>query len=124
MSELPPKTPFTRRSFTLRATVATMAAIWPAREARAGAEVPAQAHPNPMDKLSPGARSEVEAKVKEIFRRYGSRLTEAQKGDIGKVMAETQDGLERMRSFVLTNGDQPATVFKLTTGEKANGHVE
>jgi hypothetical protein len=28
-------------------------------------------------------------------------------------MAETQDGLEKMRAFVLENSDQPATVLKL-----------
>jgi hypothetical protein len=64
-----------------------------------------------MAKLSPQAQAEVEMKVGEIFRKYGDKLNAEQKTDIRKVMAETQDGLEKMRAFALDNGDQPATVF-------------
>lgn len=98
----------TRRNFTLSAAAAATAALLPAGEA--SAQSPESAA---MAKLSPTARAEVEAKINEIFRKYGSRLSEEQKKDIRKVMAETQDGLEKMRSFVLTNGDQPATAFQL-----------
>jgi hypothetical protein len=65
-----------------------------------------------LAKLSPQARAEVEMKVNEIFRKYGDKLSAEQKADIRKVMAEGQEGLEKMRAFVLQNGDQPATVFK------------
>lgn len=64
-----------------------------------------------MAKLSPQAQAEVEMKINEIFRKYGDKLSAEQKADIRKVMAETQDGLEKMRAFALDNGDQPATVF-------------
>ncbi len=64
-----------------------------------------------MAKLSLQAQAEVEMKVSEIFRKYGDKLSAEQKTDIRKVMAETQDGLEKMRAFALDNGDQPATVF-------------
>ena len=56
--------------------------------------------------------------------RYGKRLSEEQKADIRKVMAETQGGLEKMRAYALENGDQPATVLKFTEGEKNNGHAQ
>ena len=64
-----------------------------------------------MAKLSPRAQAEVEMRVAEIFRKHGASLSQEQKADIRKVMAETQEGLEKMRAFVLDNGDQPATVF-------------
>ena len=57
-----------------------------------------------MAKLSPAAQAEVEMKVASIFRKYGERLNDEQKADIRRAMAETQDGLEKMRAFVLENG--------------------
>lgn len=69
-----------------------------------------------MAKLSPAAQAEVEAKVASIFRKYGTRLSDEQKADIRRAMAESQDGLEKMRAFVLENGDEPATVLKLDLG--------
>jgi len=124
MSKPTRKTPITRRSFAVGAAVAATAALLPGKEIRAESAAPVQAQPSAMDKLSPKARAEVEAKVNEIFRKYGSRLSDAQKADIRKVMAEGQDGLEKMRRFVLTNGDQPATVFKFSAEEKARSHAE
>lgn len=70
-----------------------------------------------MAKLSPQAQAEVEMKASDIFRRYGDKLSPEQRADIRKVMAETQDGLEKMRAFSLDNGDQPATVFRAYRGE-------
>lgn len=66
-----------------------------------------------MDKLSPSARAEVEMKFASIVRKYGARLSEDQQTDIRRSLAETQEGLEKMRAFALDNGDQPATVFQL-----------
>ena len=66
-----------------------------------------------MAKLSASAQAEVEMKVASIFRKYGDRLNDEQKADIRRIMAESQEGLEKMRAFALDNGDQPATVFQL-----------
>jgi hypothetical protein len=66
-----------------------------------------------LAKLTPQAQAEVELKVANIFRKYGEKLNAEQKTDIRRVMAEGQEGLEKIRAFVLENGDQPATVFKL-----------
>lgn len=102
-----------RRKFTVGAAVAATAVLLPEGQARAEGPEPMQSQSDAAAKLSPGARAEVEAKLKEIFRRYGSRLSDEQKADIRKVMAETQDGLEKMRAFALSNQDQPASVFEL-----------
>jgi molecular chaperone DnaK (HSP70) len=64
-----------------------------------------------MAKLTPAARAEVETKVANITRKYGDRLSDEQKADIRRIMAESQDGLEKMRAFALQNGDQPADAF-------------
>jgi hypothetical protein len=108
-----------RRRFALGAAAATTALILPVE---ATCQAPGQSAPAPatpleqqahaaMAKLSPQAQGEVEMKVNDIFRKYGDKLSADQKSDIRKVMAETQEGLEKMRTFALDNGDQPATVF-------------
>jgi len=65
-----------------------------------------------MAKLSASAQAEVEMKVASIFRKYGDRLNDEQKADIRRIMAESQEGLEKMRAFKLENGDQPADTFR------------
>lgn len=65
-----------------------------------------------MAKLSASAQAEVEMKVASIFRKYGDRLNDEQKTDIRRIMAESQEGLEKMRAFKLENGDQPADAFR------------
>jgi gas vesicle protein len=118
-----PANRITRRRFTLGAAVAAAVAVLPASESSGQASVPSQSAAEAMAKLSPEARAEVEMKISEIFRKYGGRLSDEQKADIRKVMAETQDGLEKMRSFALTNGDQPATVFKFDERERMESHA-
>jgi hypothetical protein len=117
-----------RRQFTIAAAAAATTAILRPDQALGQSAVPApapaQSQPPAtgsleqqtqaaMAKLSPQAQAEVEMKVAEIFRKYGDKLSADQKADIRKVMAEGQEGLEKMRAFVLQNSDQPATVFKI-----------
>jgi len=115
-----------RRRFTLAAAAAATSAILRPDQAfgQQPAAAPAQSQPPApgnleqqaqaaLAKLSPQGRAEVEAKVASIFRKYGDKLTADQKADIHKVMAESEEGLEKMRDFVLQNSDQPATVFQI-----------
>lgn len=74
-----------------------------------------------MGKLSPSAQAEVEMKVASIFRKYGDRLNDEQKADIRRIMAESQEGLEKMRAFKLENGDQPADAFRAYRKEEKPG---
>ena len=71
-----------------------------------------------MAKLSASAQAEVEMKVASIFRKYGDRLSDEQKADIRRIMAESQEGLEKMRAFKLENGDQPADAFRAYRSEE------
>lgn len=109
-----------RRSFTLGAAAAAATALISPGEALEQAQNTAtpqnelqQKFNAAMAKLSPTAQAEVQAKIASIFRKYGDRLSEEQKADIRRAMAETQDGLEKMRAFALENSDQPATVFRI-----------
>jgi hypothetical protein len=122
-----------RRNFTLAATAAATAAVLHPTDIFAGLSqsgtLPSQQTPpvtapsldqkiqTAMDKLSPSARAEVEMKFASIVRKYGSRLNAEQQKDIRRSLAEGQEGLEKMRAFVLDNGDQPATIFQLYLNE-------
>ena len=77
-----------------------------------------------MAKLSASAQAEVEMKVASIFRKYGDRLSDEQKADIRRIMAESQEGLEKMRAFKLENGDQPADAFRAYRTEAKPGAKE
>lgn len=107
-----------RRRFALGAAAAATAAIVRPGDVFAQAQQPAppaslqERAEKALAQLSSSARAEVESKANNLFRTYGSRLNEGQKTDIRRILAETQDGLEKMRAFVLENGDQPATVFR------------
>jgi len=115
----------TRRDFSLgAAAAATAVLITPvdAISATAGlsqAEGPKSSpdNENPLQKalakLSPEAQAELEMKYAELVRKYGSRLTDEQKADAHRILAETQDSLEKMRAFALQNADQPASVFNV-----------
>jgi hypothetical protein len=106
-----------RRRFALGAAAAAAVAVIDPGEVLAQAQQSAppgslqERMEKAMAQLSPSARAEVEAKVSNLFRKYGSRLSDEQKTDIRRILAETQGGLEKMRAFALDNSDQPATVF-------------
>jgi hypothetical protein len=111
-----PKFLFGRRQFTLGAAAAAAAALIHPGETLAQttgtlAELDQKTRAA-MAKLTPQGRAEVEAKIANIFRKYGERLSEEQKADIRRIMAETQEGLDKMRAFPLENGDQPADTFR------------
>jgi coenzyme F420-reducing hydrogenase alpha subunit len=120
-----PKFSLDRRQFTLGAAAAATAALLHPGEALAQtaggsiAELDKKTR-DAMAKLSPAARAEVETKVANIFRKYGERLNEEQKADIRRIMAESQEGLEKMRAFALENGDQPADAFRAYHSESAS----
>ncbi|HEY7405145.1 MAG TPA: hypothetical protein VIB39_16580 [Candidatus Angelobacter sp.] len=118
-----PKFLLGRRQFTLgAAAAATAALIHPgetlAQTAGTLAELDQKTR-NAMAKLTPQGRAEAEAKIANIFRKYGDRLSEEQKADIRRIMAETQEGLDKMRAFPLENSDQPADAFRAYRHEAA-----
>jgi hypothetical protein len=111
-----PKFFLDRRQFTLGAAAAAATALVRPADALAQAatgvsELDAKTRAS-MARLTPPARAEVEMKVANIFRKYGDRLNDEQKADIRRIMAESQEGLEKMRAFPLENGDQPADAFR------------
>jgi hypothetical protein len=120
-----PKFSLDRRQFALGAAAAVTGLVLPGNALSANVsetQAPAQttgADPSldaktqaAMAKLTPAAQKEVEMKVASIFRKYGDHLSDEQKADIRRIMAESQEGLEKMRTFKLENGEQPADAFQ------------
>jgi hypothetical protein len=131
-----PKFLLGRRQFALGAAAAATTALIPKGNAlsvdalvQAAASSPAALDPQSLEaktkaalaKLSASAQAEVEMKVASIFRKYGERLSDEQKADIRRIMAESQEGLEKMRAFKLENNDQPADAFRAYRSEANPG---
>jgi hypothetical protein len=122
-----PKLSMTRRSFASGAAAAAAAVLISPAEALAQSQTRQADTPTAkkaqaaLAKLGKQSRAEVEVKVSEIFRKYGARLNDEQKSDILRILAEGQPPLDTMRTFLLQNGDQPATVLQLIHETKHEG---
>jgi hypothetical protein len=68
-------------------------------------------------KLTPEQGRDVEAKLADIIRKYGERLSEEQRKHLRRILAYNETMLAPIRSFALQNGDPPVTVLKLATGK-------
>ena len=58
--------------------------------------------------------AEVEAKLANILRKYGSRLSQEERVHLHKILVYNEKMLASVRAFSLENGDPPASVFKVS----------
>jgi hypothetical protein len=63
--------------------------------------------------LPPADQATVDAKYANVIRKYGDRLSEAQRTRARDVLVRHQRMLMRVREFALENGDAPATGLRL-----------
>ncbi len=106
-----------RRQFARSAALASAAAALPGKvfaQAEKTTATPVKPPAEEGPQLSPAARAEAEQKIQWILQRYGSRLSDAEKPDIRRLVLQGQKSLEDMRAFPLDNGDAPALVLKFT----------
>ena len=54
-----------------------------------------------------------EAQVQVILTRYGKRLSDEQKIDLRRLVAQAQKASATLRSFPLENSDEPAMIFHI-----------
>jgi hypothetical protein len=66
-------------------------------------------------KLTPEQSCDVEAKLANIIRKHGERLSEEQRKHLHKILAYNETMLAPIRAFKLRNGDPPVTVLKLSS---------
>ncbi len=101
---------FARRAAMLSgaASVAPVAGAFANPATAAPAQQPSPAHPN----LSPESQIEADARLQQILAQYGSRFTNDEKTFLQQLNFTTQESLDRLRAYPLTNGDSPALYLK------------
>jgi hypothetical protein len=73
-----------------------------------------------VPKLTPEQSRDVEAKLANIIRKYGERLSEEQRKHLRKIVAYNETMLAPIRAFTLQNGDAPVTVLKVSNGKDSD----
>src|SRR5579863_6405330 len=102
-----------RREFALQAALGTATAACLPGDLLLARPLISQPESAQEIKLSPASQAEVDAKIQAILRKYGDRLSEAQKADIHRLVTESQAPLEKMRAFPLDNDDHSGNVFQI-----------
>jgi hypothetical protein len=110
-----------RRKFAQAATIAAAGAVVLPRNVVAQAESNnpgAALAPVPQQPaLTPQEEAEAAARTSEILRKYGLRMSDAEKADVRRQVRESQKSLSELRAFPLTNADAPATVLRIRRRE-------
>jgi len=79
--------------------------------------IPAHEQESATPKLTPEQSRDVEAKLANIIRKYGERLSEDQRKHLRRILAYNETMLAPIRAFALQNGDPPVTILKLSSGK-------
>jgi hypothetical protein len=115
-----------RREFGLDAAVAAALSLSPTSllTARRDSDkisptIPAGEQETATAKLTPEQNRDVEAKLANIIRKYGERLSEEQRRHLRKILAYNETMLAPIRAFTLQNGDPPVTVLKFSSGKNS-----
>lgn len=116
-----------RREFGREAAIATAAtitapvllaprsaaAVLPPAQKKNPEAPPQEKRPAALDGLTPQQAADVEAKLANILRQYGSRFDEGQKEHLRRILAQNERLMAPVRAFPLQNGDPPASVLRL-----------
>jgi hypothetical protein len=113
-----------RREFGLDAAVAVALSLSPSGLSTARRDrdnisptIAADEQETGTPKLTPEQSRDVEAKLANIIRKYGERLSEEQRKHLRRILAYNETMLAPIRAYALQNGDPPVTVLKLSSGE-------
>ena len=111
-----------RRGFNRIAALAGAAAFLPGGVA--DAQKRARSKPESASKSTAGEggltaadRAEVAAKYQAVIRKWGQRLSPAQRERVRRVLVSHQRMLQPVRAFELANPDPPAPVLRFLTEE-------
>ena len=101
-----------RRRFGHHAALAVALSLSPAELFAALHHSRRQAHDRV--ELTPEQAQNVEAKLANIIRKYGSRLSVEQRTHLRRILSYNERMLASVRAFPLQNGDSPANVLKIS----------
>src|SRR5262245_51504483 len=105
-----------RRRFGQQAALAASAILSPVSVAVSAHDSPAPVASDSTLTISQSA--EVEAKLANIVRKYGDRLTMEQRSHLRRILVYNERMLASVRAFPLQNGDSPASVLKVSLIEE------
>lgn len=74
--------------------------------------------------LTAEVASQIESKLANIIRKYGNRLSAAQREHLRRILAYNEKMLASIRAFPLHNGDAPASVLKISSLEQAESSAK
>jgi hypothetical protein len=101
----------TRRDFA-RAIAVTAATV--AVPHKTAARIPDSAQDAGTQALSPAG----EAQLQTILAKHGKRLSDEQKADVRRLIAQAQKASDALREFKLDNSDEPATIFRVYRADR------
>ena len=96
----------TRRDFTRAIAVTAVTVAVPH-------ETPANVPDSTQDAAAKALPPAGEAQLQTILAKYGTRLSDEQKADARRLVAQAQKASEALRSFPLDNSDEPAMIFHM-----------
>jgi hypothetical protein len=102
-----------RRDFARTAALAAATAALP-QTSSVQASVPAQTAGVQPARLSPAG----EAQLQTILDRHGKRLSDDQKSEVRRLVAQAQKTSETLRSLPLDNSDEPAMTFHIYRSDR------
>ena len=108
-----------RRTFGRRTAVLAVLSLTPGSllvESQAGTANRREQNTEPQQGtsgLTPEQTTEVEAKLANLIRQFGDRLTAEQRTHLRRILTYNEKMLVSIRSFPLQNGDPPSSVLKL-----------
>jgi hypothetical protein len=105
-----------RREFSQQAAITAAAVLSAAPALATGSDIGGQA--GACFKLSADQGQEVEAKLGNIVRKYGDRLSQEQRQHLRRILTYNERMLAAVRAFPLQNGDSPASVLKVSLAEE------
>lgn len=85
---------------------------------------PGQTKPEPLEGLTDEQTAEVDARLANILRKYGSRFTEDQKTHLRGILAQNERMMAPVRAFALQNGDAPSSVLRISFDGRSATHHE
>jgi hypothetical protein len=65
--------------------------------------------------LTPDQTQEVEARLTNVIRKFGNRLSEQQRQHLRRILTYNERMLVAIRTFPLQNGDPPASVLRVSS---------
>jgi hypothetical protein len=102
-----------RRRFGHHAALAAALSLSPAELFAALHHSRRQSHES--FELTPEQTQDVDAKLANIVRKYGSRLSDEQRRHLRRILSYNERMLASVRAFSLQNGDAPASVLKISS---------